>query len=524
MPAMKYACLVTKGHSLKTQVRGVSIMEGPDIMRWVEQDELILSSLYFVSENPEKLSNFLDSLRPKPPCAFIIKLGRFVEEIPSDLLAIAEELGFAVIIIPLEQRYSEIMYPVMAALFESQVISLSTYKESQSLLTNQALKNSGIKGITAAFSQFINNPACVYSKEMATLYSTHPKLTSGQRHIVAEHNEGGQHYATAQLRSEDGSILVQHLMPIHVMEGIAGYLGIVEKNHPMSELDFVAMQNAMTVLSMEMLKNFAVREVERSMLTEVVEEILAGQNTPDVWERSECMGLHLNTEYALVNIVHELGNTEKTTGILCNELSRTVQNCLSRHGCRGAMSIRKNRTILFVQKPAQTEAHISDSLQTLTEDIAQTLPRVPEVTQVRIGYSSQFATLDKAPVSYTRACQALETGQLLKKNCLSYESLGVFKLLRKGIFGGNIPDLLPESLKLLMQHDEENNSRLIQTLAAYFSNNRNARAAARELFIHHKTTVYRLNQITDIGNIDFKNHSQLLELEFGLALLRMTDY
>ena len=60
---------------------------------------------------------------------------------------------------------------------------------------------------------------------------------------------------------------------------------------------------------------------------------------------------------------------------------------------------------------------------------------------------------------------------------------------------------------------------MVETLNAYFANSRNARAVARALFIHPKTALYRLNQISEIAELNLKDPGQMLEMEFGLELL-----
>lgn len=522
MPVMKESKLITAGYHLNTQVGCINIMESPDSVFWVGQNAVILTSLYCVSDNEEKMAEFLASLRDRPPCAFLIKLELFFDEVPPRLLSLAEELRFDIISISRNIAYPDIMYPVMAAMFESQVINLNTYKETQSLLTGYALKNAGVEGITYAFSELIGKPVCVYDRDMTQRFSTHPHLAGGEHQLLSEYREGDLHYMTFRLTTQEGKSYVQHLMPISVMESVTGYLGVIEKEYPLSELDFIAMQNAMTVLSMEMLKNFAIREVERGVRTEVIDEILSGANTQALWDRAASAGLYPYRAYAVVCIDHMLSEDfSRTTTTLWDVIGTLVQRCLDRHKMTGVMTTRNNGTVLFVQMPDSPRGRARESLLGLVRGIVDTLQQDTYIEKVAVGYSSRFELLEKVRENHMRACRALDASRIMKGACCDYEELGVFKLLGHAARGATITDMLPVGLHRLMEYDEKHKASLVQTLGSYFQASRNAKSAAQMLYIHPKTMLYRLNQISEIAGLDYKDHSQLLEMEFALHLLSM---
>jgi purine catabolism regulator len=187
----------------------------------------------------------------------------------------------------------------------------------------------------------------------------------------------------------------------------------------------------------------------------------------------------------------------------------------------GIMTTRKNRTVLFVQMPVRKKEQAGKALRKLVEDIAGTLRRAPDIRQVMLGYSSRFVPLEKAREQYDRARRALVAGRIMKGACHDYEELGVFKLLGRAAPQDTMEEMLPAGLQKLIGHDKKHKGSLVQTLDAYFVSNRNAREAARLLFIHSKTMLYRLNRIAEVADLDYKDHGQMLEMELALQLLHL---
>lgn len=518
-PILENAEILVPAQDPTVQVRGINVMEAHDIMRWVQPDIILLTSLYAVYKDEDKMKYFLASLTQSTPCAIVVKVGRFVETVPEVFLAVARQLAIPILKIPLEVHYTDIIYPVMAAVLDSQVIQLSTYKKTHNLLAGYALKNAGIEGITSAFAHIVDNPAVVYDQEMTPLFSTHPGRDEGDMQLLDEYNEQGLHYITMQHTHPAGQQSVLHLMPFHVLDRLSGYLGVIEANHPLTELDFIAMQNATTVLNQEMLKDFAVREVARSFRLEIIDDILCGRVDAALMERANAVGLYAETEYLTACIEchtpqqHVLQQPHKLVDDRRDRIESVIRSILQRAGMNGTTANRKQRTALFLQRPQRADdiSAVEAVLNTLRTELERVFGNCS------IGYCGHFVRPEAFAVAYANAISALKAGHMLGNNCTNYDTLGVFKLLGTDETR-RLEEYLPTSLKRLLAHDGKNNGALVHTLRTYFACNRNAKAAAEQLYIHNKTMSYRLKQIAHLAPLDIKNPQQMLEMELGLQL------
>ncbi len=65
--------------------------------------------------------------------------------------------------------------------------------------------------------------------------------------------------------------------------------------------------------------------------------------------------------------------------------------------------------------------------------------------------------------------------------------------------------------------------RLLATLLAFFRAECSQRAAAEQLFIHHKTLRHRLKQIRTLTGLDLSKHPDRVRADLALPLLEVTS-
>lgn len=79
-------CKVIAGHkALNNIVTYVTVMEVPDIVKWLKGNELLLTSLYPIKDNVEAQIQLIEKLKEAGTAALAIKPSRFVEKIPEEM-------------------------------------------------------------------------------------------------------------------------------------------------------------------------------------------------------------------------------------------------------------------------------------------------------------------------------------------------------------------------------------------------------------------------------------------------------
>lgn len=78
-----------------------------------------------------------------------------------------------------------------------------------------------------------------------------------------------------------------------------------------------------------------------------------------------------------------------------------------------------------------------------------------------------------------------------------------------------------QKILVLKNYDISHNSDYCKTLEVYLKNHLNAVAAARDLYIHRSTFLYRLDRIKELANIDFADEDMLFYLELSFRILKL---
>lgn len=80
-----------------------------------------------------------------------------------------------------------------------------------------------------------------------------------------------------------------------------------------------------------------------------------------------------------------------------------------------------------------------------------------------------------------------------------------------------------EGLLKLKECDEKNNTDYVQTLKVYLEQHLSATQAARDLFIHRSTFLYRLDKIKEILQSDLEDPDEIFYLELSFRILAVTE-
>ena len=67
----------------------------------------------------------------------------------------------------------------------------------------------------------------------------------------------------------------------------------------------------------------------------------------------------------------------------------------------------------------------------------------------------------------------------------------------------------------LYDYDEQNKTNLVETLEQYFQCNSNISTAAKRMYLHRNTFIYRIEKIKGILGSELKDPEEMLELQMG---------
>ncbi|MCR8644764.1 PucR family transcriptional regulator ligand-binding domain-containing protein [Paenibacillus sp. N1-5-1-14] len=532
---LKQAFVVSGNEGLHNQIRGVTIIEAPDIAEWINGGELLLTSLYpLQSYNYEEQQAFIERLAEKDVSALVVKTGRFVHDVPEGIIEASKRLRLPVIQIPKQIPYRDVMYPIMKSLFNKQVIKLKYFKEVHEKFTALTLTNKGSDEMIASLTKLIGNPATLYDRNFGSIATTDSRLVSFEQ-LEKEETDGVRMdtefpcYRQRVVYPEKGVNVYNHyVIPIETINHIKIHLVIHETCKPVEPLDFIAIENAATALSLELIKHYAVAEVEMKFKDDLIDDLLHAKfdNLQNVYQRANVIGLDLSKSYAVV--LFRLNNLKPTSSDsemfgLHNPNQRILYEIIQQELASGMIRSRSDQLVVLwgMDPDADDKSACTHVIKKAAKQIQQVFLKRSPHFDVQVGIGNIAHTLSELPQSYKEAQDSLQLGTIIKgKNAVAaFSDLGIYRLLCQIQHTDELVDFIPLSLTKLLAYKQPNRDDLIKTLRTFLHHHQNAAKTAEELFCHYKTVTYRMDRIKEITGIDLDDPDEMLSVQVGLKIL-----
>lgn len=536
---LKTSQIVAGYQKLDNVVKGVTIIEAPDIVNWVTGGELLLTSLYSGPGEGLNYRDFIQKLAEKEVCALAIKTRRFVEDIPSEVIDAANEFGLPIIELERNVPFVDIMYPVMEQLFNSQVVKLKYYKDVQERFTTLALQCEGLDAIIRTLEELVGNPVAVYDKNFKCISTTDPRIEKfeqpQERELQEILNEKFSYYRQkVNYPALEGGLAPQIVVPLRAFSQIKAYLTVAELNKPLQEVDFISLEHAATVVTLDLVKKFAITEVEHKFKNDLIEQVLTGAlSSSNAVERANLMGWDLNRSHRVIvfniknldsYLVENHSQNKMALQSVKSEITSIVSSAI-RNYTKDFIIGNKVDTIVVLWPIAENEENLLEKIKSIAKEVQEQVKKRMKKLSVQVGIGDAVHGMEEIPRSYKEALDALTYGEMINKesSIIAFSELGVFRILCKFAERNSLDEFVPKPLIKILQYDQENESDLLKTLQVFLECNGNASKAAKKLFIHYKTILYRLDRIKEITQLNLEDNKNRLELEMGLKMIQLME-
>lgn len=115
--------LIAGSDGLTRKITTISVLDAPDIDRWIRGGEFLIGSAYIFREDPEQLTDFVRRVDMKGVSAVGVKLDRFLSSFPESLIREANESHIPLFQIPLRYSWSDIIEVVQSNLWSQKMRS-----------------------------------------------------------------------------------------------------------------------------------------------------------------------------------------------------------------------------------------------------------------------------------------------------------------------------------------------------------------------------------------------------------------
>lgn len=175
--------IIAGSDGLDNEIKGVTIIEAPDIVKFILGGEVLLTGLYaFKSCSLDDFKDYIAQLKETHVAAIFLKEGRDIEQAEekiSILTAYCNEHQIPLLTVPFRLSFQVIMSGIMERLFNKEIVKLKYYKTTRDNFT--ALYRSSFPDeellykIIDILDKMIRNPVAVFDRNRLCLATTAPE-------------------------------------------------------------------------------------------------------------------------------------------------------------------------------------------------------------------------------------------------------------------------------------------------------------------------------------------------------------
>ena len=421
----------------------------------------------------------------------------------------------------------------MIQVFDKDTARLKYFKITHDNFNTFILKNNGSSNTASDIIKFlsimIENPVVLYYGNLNCMVSTNQdnsKLILSDEIQPYKPNIITKFQYMKQMKES----CVQYVVKFAILSEVEIYITITEENRELTELDYMAIENAIINLQYGFLSEFAQNEMKKKYQRDIIHNILNGLlSSKEMTEAAAQLGMKESDTYRVVAFHTITKNVQRKytkeqlheVGVIEGELKHLLPD---------ALIYRNMDQIVMIQQvdSDQTELEYQKEMEEIEDVIQRSILYRKKDTDFQIGIGKSVEGYQRLKESYHEASRAIKYIEIVRlvtgdknKSVVHYSNLGFFQIF------GEIDDMtkleryIPETLKKLYEYDDEHKGELIPTLQMFLSNNQSIRKTAGAMFVHYRTISYRMEKIKEITGINFDNGNEVLAVSNGLIIYKM---
>lgn len=520
---------------LDKRISGIRIIEIPEMVKYLEGGEILLTSLRVYKEyRNETFIKYLEQYSEKKLSGIILKKINSEKdlELKRDFLRkYCKDQRIPLLEMPEELEYWPVIKYVMSQVFDKDIARLKYFKlthDNFNMLSFSPRKISNqASEVLDLLGSMIENPVALYYTNGNCCAS---RGDNSDKMVLLDNLEDyTPDILTRFSYSRQQGEFIQYVVRIEIFGEAEVFLVITEKNRELSALDYMALENAIITLMYGFVSEFAQQEIEKKYDHDIVHALLTNTLSRKEMESAvRLLGLNYEQKYQIIVFQTKMdahGRYDKEflheVGVIEGELRALFP---------GEMIFRNMERIVALHRVSEKETQIA--LQTKLEELQHTIQRAIQRrksgSRLLIGIGKVVNGVERLSESYQEAEKALTYIDVIRvvsgnsnRMVVRYSNLGFFQLLGDIEDPSKLLQYIPESLRIL--HDSDSKNELIQTLQVYLDNNQSTKQTSEIMFVHYQTVVHRLGKIKKMTGMDFKNANEMLAVRIGIVIYKIID-
>ena len=501
------------------EISTVTMMDAPDIIQFLKPGELLVTTAYHVKDDEQSLLQLIEAMSMMNCTALAIKTKRFMQEIPPKALALANQLHFPIIELPLDMSLNEIVTYILRSMLNERESELMLALDTHKQFTQMIMKGRSIQQLLKQLSSMIETPVQFVNEHMHSIAASHPAyyFDAHQQRLAK---------TETQLSYID-SKKTYTFIPVPITERNCGFLIISTSLHDERKVDKLVCEQAANVLSFFLMKEYALNQQKRNARNEFFSKFLNGTySSKETVSRLEEFSLTAAKPY--VCIVGQIDRIKSTfshmqSQRLMDDLLDFIESYVSMHTLPIHFFNREMHSILLIEAPPNC-VRAGEFVEPFLRELQQIIQTQFKET-MSFGVSNMMRSFLQCKAGVKEASEALAKGELAQKTSYiqMYDVKDITELLHL-IPYENLHayyDHTFHALQAIKNKDERDS--LFQTIGVYLETHCQIAETAKRLFIHRNTVVYRLEKCEELLGQSLKSPELTLQLRLGFRVKQLLE-
>ncbi len=516
----------------KRQVEWMSAIEGP-VENFVRKQEFVLTTGMGCENDPSLLFQFVKDVYESGASALAIAIGRYIFDIPEEIVRFSEEKKFVLIELPWELRFADIQRETMKEINRRQERFSENARQTQKILIDFVIQGKDLSDILQYVERELN---CIIifadSKGRLKSSSANPEEIIRLWHTL-EINEEVNMDESAFRHIQKVPYKEGYILKKEITSGsrnlAEGYFIIIVKDKQslsMSALQVLESLSAATALWIS--REDAIVKTEIRLRNEFIWGLA---KTPDlsldknVQSRAKLFGYNLNVPYiCMVGYSENLDTLtegqyegqELGFKSIIYYIEEEVRYAASVVNKQVAFTFDNDRLIIFLESRNEEQSTVHHFLDLVDKRLNALIPGV----LFSWGIGMHNDGMMEFHRSYKKAISALDLG-LKQKNPgerISFEDTQLNRLLLHLANNPEVRDITLSTIAPLIEYEKKREMDLIDTFIAYDNQNGNVSQAARVLNLHRQSLLYRLRKIESLTKLSLDNPDDVFLLNISIKV------
>jgi PucR family transcriptional regulator, purine catabolism regulatory protein len=535
-------------------VQRLNVMEVPDILAWVKPHELLLTTGYPLRNTPQSLDRLVVDLNERGLAALAIKLGRYLDDLPAEMIEQADRLGFPLILLPNDVGFDDILNQVLTDILNRQAAILARTEEVHRALVQIVLGGGGLQEVADEVAGLLETAVLAVDGEGRPLAAAGPEAEiaaclddSGR--VVAPfdggpaRSSGGDKGLAVRSPSHSIGAAARPGGPFYGLTGTHAVVPVVaggfdhgriiafSANGTLRESDIGILERVATVAALVITKQQAVAAVESKYRADFLRDVLTGRAGDGDRVVAHCVGFGWDFDRPIAVLVAEIdpeqrrgearGDDGRARGDdrqAQDRLAAAWATAVRRRDRGAAVAAFSHEVVAVVGVPPDGE--LSGLVKDATAAFAD---HVSMRGTFSTGVSRTVTTPAELPDAYDQAVKAVKVGRQLHGLGAQahFDQLGVYRLLSLVPDTQELRAFVTETLGELAGDADPEALDLRRTLQVLLETNLNVAETARRLHFHYNTLRYRIGKLERLLGPFTEDAHLRLNLTLALHVLRM---